>query len=292
MIISLLIFCDKTIVRKSDLGPAWVQQVKKNLPRDYAAPLRSKRMRQDLSLLAELFILMKNPSLSDIESFTAWYRNLPMSNYLEASELPPSLQERLISPLKNASLLSSLLLEWQEHYFKNIDSGIINSLVLEAKAKHKLAAKLPPEEILDLATGGVCLAGSSQVEKVILVPQYHAAPVNIYEHYRELLIIFYPVELRKPEKDAPPQKLLRLTAALSDQSRLKILRHLSGRGESSFSEIVSFSKLAKSTVHHHLITLRAAGLVGITFYDDSNITYRFRSKALEQVNSELQDYIK
>ena len=56
------------------------------------------------------------------------------------------------------------------------------------------------------------------------------------------------------------ERALRLGRALGDERRVRILRRLVA-GEASLGELAETAGLAKSTAHHHLAHLRAAGLV-------------------------------
>jgi len=81
-------------------------------------------------------------------------------------------------------------------------------------------------------------------------------------------------------------------SALSDESRLRILRFLAS-GSRDFTEIVRFSGLAKSTVHHHLVILRAAGLVRVLVRHsgDSAETYELRPYAIDTLGEQLRAFL-
>ena len=71
-----------------------------------------------------------------------------------------------------------------------------------------------------------------------------------------------PVEVGRHPR---PLRLVRLSKALGDEKRLRILRALAD-GEKSLMELAEMFGLAKTTMHHHMIILRSAGLVaGIDF---------------------------
>ena len=82
---------------------------------------------------------------------------------------------------------------------------------------------------------------------------------------------------------------MRLTRALSDETRLYILRLLAGK-QLTFSEIVREVKLSKSTIHYHLIALRAAGLV-IVHVNQKSTAYSLRLEALEKLSGQIATYI-
>jgi len=74
-------------------------------------------------------------------------------------------------------------------------------------------------------------------QTVLLVPQYHYRPWNLYALFAELKVYEYPVDALPTAPEDPPPALLRLTRALADENRLRILRFLAG-GRRSFTEVV------------------------------------------------------
>jgi DNA-binding transcriptional ArsR family regulator len=58
------------------------------------------------------------------------------------------------------------------------------------------------------------------------------------------------------------ERLLALGRALADPKRVEILA-LVGRGVGRAAELVDATGLTRSTVHHHLAQLRAAGLIAL-----------------------------
>ncbi|WP_434749873.1 ArsR/SmtB family transcription factor [Paenibacillus amylolyticus] len=129
------------------------------------------------------------------------------------------------------------------------------------------------------ATQGRRIYPTFKLKKVILIPQYHARPFVTSTIFNEVIFTNYACDIMPTEPGRPDPKLLRLTRALSDETRLVILRLLAGK-QLSFSEIVREVKLSKSTIHYHLIFLRAAGLV-LVHYDHKKISHGY-SKLLRR----------
>lgn len=119
------------------------------------------------------------------------------------------------------------------------------------------------EVVLD-ATNGYVLEDDPGVRQVLLMPSYWLRPWLIVDHLVDLdrLVLSTPVAdafvTLPPE--APPPSLLKLSKALSDESRLKLLRCMSG-APVSLGEATDQLGVAKATAHHHLSILRQAGLV-------------------------------
>jgi DNA-binding transcriptional ArsR family regulator len=150
---------------------------------------------------------------------------------------------------------------------------------------------MAPEALVETATCGVHFMPRSGPELVLLVPQYHYRPWNLYDSYRGMRLFEYPAEALPAVPGEPPPGLLRLTGALSDESRLRIL-HFLAAGPRSFSDVVQVMGLAKSTVHHHMVVLRAAGLVRV--YDSGEkaaTSYSLRPGAVDQLRDMLHAYL-
>jgi ArsR family transcriptional regulator, cadmium/lead-responsive transcriptional repressor len=63
-----------------------------------------------------------------------------------------------------------------------------------------------------------------------------------------------------PEEKGLEGRALLLGRALGDEGRIAMLRRLAA-GDATLAELAEAAGLAKSTAHHHLAHLRAAGLV-------------------------------
>jgi DNA-binding transcriptional ArsR family regulator len=87
--------------------------------------------------------------------------------------------------------------------------------------------------------------------------------------------------------------MVRTYKALSDERRLRILRRLR-EGDTSLDELTEMLGLSKSTVHHHMSTLRAAGLIRIHVSIDKSSKkriYSLRDQALEDASGFLDSYL-
>lgn len=187
-----------------------------------------------------------------------------------------------------------LLRTWHQVYFRSVDRRLLAGLRADAEARQDSAGRLPPEDVVEDATSGVRLDPTEADVRMILIPQYHCSPWNTYDLIGETLIYRYPVDAIPPDPGVPAPRLLRLTRALGDPSRLRILRFLAA-GTRGFGEIVGLCGLAKSTVHHHMMILRAAGLVRTHVPFPPTVggdRYSLRPSAAEVVGAALARYLK
>lgn len=187
----------------------------------------------------------------------------------------------------------NLLTIWNEVYFRTVDPRVLEGLSDDAELKRGLIGKMAPEDLVEMATFGVRLDPTDAPVRVILIPQYHFRPWNTHGLFQDTIVYHYPVDAVPPEPGQPSPALLRLTRALSDASRLRILRFL-GADARSFTDVVKFSGLAKSTVHHHMMVLRAAGLVRthVAYPSGDPDRYSLRPGALDIIGASLAGYLK
>ena len=80
---------------------------------------------------------------------------------------------------------------------------------------------------------------------------------------------------------------MRLSKALGDEKRLRILRVLS-EGEKTLMELAEMFGVAKTTMHHHMIVLRSAGLVSVGV---GQKRYRLRTETVPDVGALLSGYL-
>jgi DNA-binding IclR family transcriptional regulator len=64
------------------------------------------------------------------------------------------------------------------------------------------------------------------------------------------------------DPDEPPERLVRLSRALGDERRLRVLRHLT-TGDYSLQELSERFGIPKTTLLHHLVILRSVGIVRV-----------------------------
>lgn len=277
-----------------DLGQAWVHQVAQQLPPEAAARFSRKSAKifkeHDCDLLALLVHVC--PTDRDAAGFLAWFGQLSAGAAYEL--LAPLLPESAPRLPRDFVIWRDTTLDmlglWHASYFRHIDRAILEALRREANGLRKRVKTVPPQQLVEEVTNGLVIEPSPQLRRVILVPQYHHRPYNHQSDTRDGTMLLYPFDALPTPADLPSPNLLRLTHALSDESRLRMLRFLAD-GPRSLTEVARFAGLSQPTVHHHLTQLRAAGLVRIHFSLSSPNRYSLRPHALEQLSAKLGDYL-
>lgn len=184
-----------------------------------------------------------------------------------------------------------VLTGWYKQYFRQMDPDILTGLGKDAEEKRKDLSNTPVEEWVEKATQGLWITQVEGLQKVILFPQYHCRPFNLFDYVDHTCYIGYPVDALPPAVESPPPQLLRITHALSDSNRLRILHYLKEESR-SFTEIVQHMGLAKSTINHHLVALRAAGIVRVIVTLKKGFDrYQLRQTFIKELSDYLHDYL-
>lgn len=260
LINSLGVYLDKKSLKLTDLGPAWAAEVRAQLDCGFAEQL-AEGVAVDGGLLHLLVELQGGEP--DAPAFLTWlaaaspgelYELLAPYRRDDATRWPTDL-------LAFRDLSVEILSEWNRQYFAGTDPAIRGSLAAEAATRRAGAAGLSPMELVEQATNGIVLEPAAGLEQIVLVPVYHQRPINQFMLFRSLGFYLYGYD-DPPAPGEISASTLRLLRALTDESRGRILRFVS-RESRSFMEITRHTGLALSTVHHHLIALRAAGLLRV-----------------------------
>ncbi|MTI94392.1 MAG: winged helix-turn-helix transcriptional regulator [Firmicutes bacterium] len=250
LVISLLAFLDNKGNKITDLGPKWLKSVTKQVPDGYGERYRK------LSPLP--LVLCRLSPARTAEDFLTWFAGLSKQEIITL--LLPRDEKGQLSRL-DVDELHQQWLEglniWQRVYFSKVDPEILAQLTADAQERSR--QDWTSEEQIERATNGVTLEWPG-LERVVLVPQYHYSPWNLNDWGAGEYCIYYPVDVASTDLASPAPALLRGGRALADENRLRILRFL-GAGTRTFTDVVKFIGLAKSTVHHHMVILRASGLV-------------------------------
>jgi DNA-binding transcriptional ArsR family regulator len=185
--------------------------------------------------------------------------------------------------------LISVIEAWAERVWKPESLTIMPILERDADAKRELQRELPLDRFITTATNGVEFAPRPGIDRVVMAPSFVNRPLVTYNEIGETLLIIYPVadESVSADADAPPIRLVRLSKALGDEKRLRILRALAD-GEKSLVELAEMFGVPKTSMHHHMIVLRSAGLVAVGV---GQKRYRLRSETVPDLGALLGGYL-
>ncbi len=185
-------------------------------------------------------------------------------------------------------ILVDILHRWYEEVFRHQERDLLPILLRDGDAKRALQAAMPVERVIETATGWDYLPEPG-IHRVVLVPSYLLRPWSLSGERADTRIFCYPVadESLSASADMPPLRLVRLTKALADERRLRIL-NLLATGRYSLQEIADTFGVAKTTMQHHVTTLRQAGLVRMHLSDHR---FSLRSDVIESIGELLDAYV-
>ncbi|MDT8860291.1 winged helix-turn-helix domain-containing protein [Alkalihalobacillus sp. MEB130] len=162
-------------------------------------------------------------------------------------------------------------------------------LQTDYESKIQMKEKMSSEELVQWATGGVNYLPEPSVHKVLLIPQFVYRPWNIEADMEETKVFYYPVSnesISPNDKYMPNTFLVQKHKALGDEIRLRIVKLLA-ESDRSLQELTEQLNMNKTTIHHHLKTLRAAKLVEM-----NGVKYSLKANVIDLLFKELDQYIK
>jgi DNA-binding transcriptional ArsR family regulator len=210
------------------------------------------------------------------------------SHFITLFEIEPTdLRDRIATALER--FRSEVFFEYEEEFG--------NAIARAAAARKAIVTGPDAKGVIEEVTNGLDYEIPLGVTRVILVPSVVLRPLSLIDRHREVLLVFYALadEFLNTNPDAPPSWMIRFYKALSDEKRLRILRRLS-EGDTSLDELTDLLDLSKSTVHHHITILRAAGLIRVQIRGDKHgkesKCYGLRPQAINDASSFLESYMR
>ncbi|UNK20876.1 ArsR family transcriptional regulator [Paenibacillus sp. N3/727] len=255
---SFMIYVTRKWTDNLDIGTHLITDMDTRLPQEFRTELGKAYNWPflDYDVLYALAILREQDT--DITSFIDWIGNTaPDDLYPRLLPYMPSLTMEHLVRVKTD--YPPLLRLWYEYYFADIEPELEPLICEDAQEKSVLLLKMEPEGLIEYATGGVIL-DDIPVDSILLFPGVHFRPINTYCFYDNILLIQYPVDIPEENEDDPPVVLLRMTEALADPERLRLLRYVANEPK-TVNDIATNLNQPYDTLMHHLLILRAAGLL-------------------------------
>lgn len=255
---SFMIYVTRKWTDNLDIGSSFISDMDARLPHSVRAEFGNAYAWPflDYDILYALAILRKKNT--GIPSFIDWIETSnPEDLHKKLQEFVPALD---LNDLKRiVTNYPPLLRLWHEYYFAAVEPELCTLITEDAQEKNVLLHKMEPKGLIEYATGGVVL-DDIPVEAVILFPGVHFRPINTYCFYENVLLIQYPVDVPEENEDEPPVVLLRMTEALANPERLRLLRYVADEPK-TVNEMAADLNQPYDKLMHHLVILRAAGLL-------------------------------
>ena len=166
------------------------------------------------------------------------------------------------------------------------DARAAGSLRASAESACELAQTLAAEAVVERLTRGIVFSGEPGISDLLLIPNLVSRPWSLVLEHEATKIFSYPIRVPQ-DPDRPQPELVELYRALGDETRLRLLKRLR-KGQTSFGRLSRELRLAKSTLHHHVVVLRNAGLVQIHLADETGPVISPELPALDRL---LKDYL-
>ncbi len=184
---------------------------------------------------------------------------------------------------------------YYEVFFAEEERRIYPALQDALEQAQELAGRLSVPQLIEELSQGLWFAETLKVSELALAPSYWSAPLIFFEQLdeRRALLLFggRPADAALIPGEVVPEQLLRALKALSDPTRLKIMRYLA-RESLTPTQLSHRLRLRAPTVVHHLQALRAAGLVQVMIAEGKERTYALRVGSVRAACEALQNFLR
>ncbi|WP_249435933.1 winged helix-turn-helix domain-containing protein [Paenibacillus sp. Marseille-Q4541] len=287
---SLHTFICRKSHKKIELSPSWVKQTNSMLTTEYRSFIHEWQMDDEWKYA---YLLLELEDINTAEDYINFLENTSDKALLDLFVYLCRRWDYEVPEFEMALFrvrYKQLLYGWNEQYFKQMNPDIMNAL--QAEYANRLVAKeqKSADSFLDETTRGLMFGKTEGLVQIVLIPQYHFQPLNIFWQYGNTIVCHYAARIYLGDDSVIPPQDLRVIRSLGEKNRLKILKFLH-QGPRSFIEIVRHLELSKGITHDHISKLRSAGLLYAHFDGENLVEYSIRSQALRQVETNLINYI-
>jgi DNA-binding transcriptional ArsR family regulator len=123
----------------------------------------------------------------------------------------------------------------------------------------------------------------ASLDRLLMVSSPGVVPIVVVVDGRSSRVILHPPRRALEGEAAPSARLLQLSRALGDRTRLGLLTRLRD-GEMTAVELARAMRAPRTTLLHHLAILRSAGLVHVAVTPGEATVYRLRPEGLTELS--------
>jgi DNA-binding transcriptional ArsR family regulator len=184
---------------------------------------------------------------------------------------------------------------YQEVFFAEEEQRIRPALQQALAKAQDLAQRLTLLDLLEEITQGLRFDEVPEADRLVLAPSYWCTPLVFFGKASSVRQVWLfgarPADASLVPGETVPESLLRALKALSDPTRLRIMRYLAQETLSP-AELSRRLRLRAPTVTHHLKILRLAGLVQMTL-GEGGLTkcYAARREAVAAACTSLESFL-
>lgn len=191
----------------------------------------------------------------------------------------------------------SALRNYHDVFFREEEKRIRPAIEAAAQRVAEQSQRMSLEDLTEEISSGLRVDDLSNVQELVLAPSFWVAPLTLIARLDERRTLFVFGARSTTDSIVPgetvPSGLIRALKALSDPTRLRILRLVSGRSMGA-AELARALRLRTPTMLHHLHALRLAGLIQIRIPDaetKQKALFSLRPHAAQDVFAALEDFL-
>lgn len=290
LISSFMIYTTQKWVNNLDVGPEWIAEIDARLTpeerRQFAEAAKFPFADYDVLYV---WALERNGA-GEATRFLDEVAETPVETlYRRTKSYISAVNIDTIERIRSSYI--PLLKCWQRLYFGPIENQFLPLLEEDAAEKHTLLQKMDTDALIEYASGGLVLEPLKPIAQVVLTPSIHFRPINTYVFYENVLFIQYPLDIPELDEDEPPMVLKRLTRALAEPQRLRLLRYVADEPK-SMQEMLTDLGEPKEQLMHDLMRLRVAGLLRIHLLAQDTEKFSIRPDGAAELQMFLESYIR
>ena len=210
------------------------------------------------------------------------------------SEAAAALLSLFADPAESGALVKTALAEYHEQFFKEEEARIADYLTVALDRARANAVGRSAVDLVEDLSGGLRLEKTADASGLLLIPSFWAGPLVLFEMLPDgtwvILFSARPRDVSLIPGDPVPDALTRSLQAVSDQTRLRILKLLSQSPRTQI-EIARELRLRPPTITHHLKILRLANLVRLTENAAGEKRYDVRGSRLRELADDLVAFV-
>lgn len=187
------------------------------------------------------------------------------------------------------------LREYYEVFYREEERRILPDVERALAEAKEASARMTAAELFEKLSRGIRVESHLKQRELVLVPCWWCSPRILYTDVApgRQVVLFgaRPAEASLVPGDSVPGQLLLALEALSDPTRLAILKALA-EAPLSQADIARRLRLRPPTISHHLKSLRIAGLIAYIGENPGETRYGVRLPQIGETCDQLKAYLK
>ena len=196
-----------------------------------------------------------------------------------------------VEPAAIQAELAGLLRRWHGEVYAATEADVDVALRASLQLFRSAAEGLSLERTVELAAPGLTFIAEAGQTSVVLVPSIALRPLWAVTDHRAANVFAFPAPRREDEAATPPpSRLVALGKAIGDETRLRILRELATEPATP-PDLADRMGIPRTTLLHHLRSLREAQLIAVRVNDAHYHQYHVRDEHFGEIERLLSDYL-